>query len=38
MRDNNILVSDKKGNLIVFSIDTNKIISNLIFIKTDIKK
>ena len=36
--DNNILVSDKKGNLIVFSIDTNKIISKFNFYKNRYKK
>ena len=35
---NNLITSDKKGNLIVFSINTNEIISKFNFYKKEYKK
>ena len=36
-QDDNVISSDQKGNLIVFSIKENKIKINLIFIKKNLK-
>ena len=38
LKNNNLILSDKKGNIVTFSIDQNKIVSKFNFYKKNIKK